>query len=93
MHISLVLAIRRDFRCCKKTFVSSEIGKFNLKGFLIGTEVAFKYFHECLCLRGLRLFMETQLHPGNGLLAPTGKKGIDYVRKCFSQSNTQNYGC
>lgn len=36
--------------------------------------------------------METEMQPGNGLLAPPVKKGIEHVRKCFFENHTQDYG-
>ncbi|WP_339733944.1 hypothetical protein [uncultured Gimesia sp.] len=82
----------RKYSCCWKAFVGSKIGEFVPDGLRFGTSVAFENQYECLCLRGLRPVMETEMQPGNGLLAPPVKKGIEHVRKCFFENHTQDYG-
>lgn len=83
--------MRREITLGLKVLTCLEIGEIHVWSFLIGMEVAFNKFIELTSQR-IESYLETTLQPGNGLLAPPVKKGIDYVRQSFSQSCSQDYG-
>tara|TARA_R110000868_G_scaffold411788_2_gene710983 strand:+ start:220169 stop:220357 length:189 start_codon:yes stop_codon:yes gene_type:complete len=61
-----------------KVFHCLEIGEILVRGIPFGMEVAFIKSIKSAFQR-IETFLETTSQPGNGLLAPPVKKGIDYV--------------